>query len=142
MNPIESSTSEVERWHQELGNRAPATKIVSLPSEAPGDAADSKPPNRHVAFSLEDVPEDKSPSTDAPPSALPSSHKKDRRIVIVDGQSPPSNLVSGVVGHSHKMSRVRERILPGLQVSREDWEGIKTSLEGLSSLLEHVEYKK
>jgi hypothetical protein len=108
--------------------------------DSPDGEADGKPRKR-ISFSLPDAPEDTVQPTDNP-SAPTAKQRKVKPTVIVDGQSPPSKLVSEFLNHSNKMSRVGERILSGLQVTRDDWEDIRASLNDLNRILEHVEYKE
>jgi hypothetical protein len=134
------SEADSEDPEEESTTAANVGKSVTFTDSHDDDESDGKPRKR-ISFSLPDVPEDTEQPKDNP-SAPKVKQKRIKPTVIVDGQSPPSKLVSEFLNHSNKMSRVGERILSGLQVSRDDWEDIRASLNDLNRVLEHVEYKE
>ena len=85
-------------------------------------------------------PEDNEPPRSFPPSRQHQHQYNSRTFVLVEGKTPPSKLMLGILNHSKLVSRLNERVLSGFQVTPKDWESLKASVQDVEGLLERIEY--
>ncbi|CAB9506223.1 expressed unknown protein [Seminavis robusta] len=77
------------------------------------------------------------PSACEPEEARPAR----RRLVVKQGQAPPSKLTIQLVRHSNTISRINDKVLAGFQIQSSEWMDVKGSVDEFQSLLETVDFR-
>ena len=79
-------------------------------------------------------------------SAVSSSHHESQSsestdMLIAPGVAPPSKVTLAINEQTHLLSRINDRILSGLEVSKKDWEELRSSFGNMNEFFGQLRYE-